>query len=156
VTIRLADDPGGDDMANIDERTGLESLSEEACWERLRAAQVARLAVVVGTQPDIFPVNYLVEDQTLLVRTSPGTKLAAAVLNGRVAVEIDEVDPLDRSGWSVVVHGSAAEIERLPELLAAEDTGLEPFARAVKNRWLRITPDVVTGRRLPGEGAGGP
>lgn len=141
-------------MATIDERTGLESLSEEACWELLRAGEIARLAVVVGTQPDIFPINYLVDGQTLLVRTSPGTKLAAAVLNGRVALEIDDTDSATRSGWSVVVHGHAVEIEDLPELLAAEDSGLQPWARSLKNRWLRITPDGVTGRRVPGDPVG--
>ena len=138
-------------MDAVEERTGLEALSEEECWELLRAGQVARLAVVVGTQPDIFPVNYLVDGRSVLIRTSPGTKLAAAVLNGHVALEIDHTEHATRSGWSVVVHGSATEIDELPELLAAEATGLQPWARSLKNRWLHVHVDMVSGRRVPGD-----
>lgn len=138
-------------MDAVEERTGLETLPEEECWRLLQAGQIARLAVVVGTRPDIFPVNYLVEGRSLLIRTAPGTKLAAAVLNGHVALEIDHTEDATRSGWSVVVHGTATEVDDLPALLAAEATGLQPWARALKNRWLHIDVDAVSGRRVPGD-----
>lgn len=135
-------------MPHVDERTGLESLPEERCWDLLGQATVARLAVTVGTHPDIFPVNYVVRDGAVLIRTAPGTKLAAAVLNGYVALEIDGIDPHRHTGWSVVVHGTATEVEDLDGLLAAEASGLEPWADATHNRWLRIEPETVTGRRI--------
>jgi uncharacterized protein len=135
-------------VGTIDERTGLESLSEAMCWELLRAGRVARMAVVVGGRPDIFPVNYTVEQGMILIRTAPGTKLAAAVLAGHVALEVDDIDVELREGWSVVVHGTASEVERLDDLLDAEETGLEAWADAPKNRWLRVEADSVTGRRI--------
>lgn len=136
-------------MDTFDERTGLETLEEDACWDLLEANTVGRLAVVVGHQPDIFPVNYLVRDRTLVIRTAAGTKLAAAVLGAAVAFEIDAYDEAAKRGWSVVVHGRATEAETLEELLEAELLPLEPWVEAQKDRWITITPQEVTGRRIP-------
>lgn len=137
-------------MPVIDERTGLQALDEATCWRHLEAGVVGRLAVAVGRQVDIFPVNYVVHRGAILIRTGAGTKLAGAVLGGLVAFEIDEVDAEAATGWSVVVHGRAEELTRLEAIFDAEDTGLRPWAEGVKDRWLAVRVDEVTGRRLPG------
>lgn len=134
----------------VDERTGTQALDAEECWRRLEGGSVARLGVIVGKHPDIFPVNYRVRGREVLIRTAPGTKLAAAVLGGRVALEIDAVDHDQRSGWSVVVHGRAEELESLEALQAAERTGLAPWAVGVRDRWIRVVPEHLTGRAIPG------
>jgi len=136
-------------MDTVDQRTGLETLDEATCWELLESNTVGRLAVAVGHQPDIFPVNYLVRDRTIVIRTAAGTKLAAAVLGNAVAFEIDAHDDENQRGWSVVVHGRATEAETLEEPLDAELLPLEPWVEAHKDRWVTITPNEVTGRRIP-------
>lgn len=136
-------------MSTPDVRTGLETLDEETCWQLLERQTVGRLAVAVGRQPDIFPVNYVVRDRTIVFRTAGGTKLAGALLGGLVAFEIDAVDDANQRGWSVVVHGTATEAETLDELLDAELLPLEPWVDATKNRWVTITPTQVSGRRIP-------
>ncbi|MEZ5340981.1 MAG: pyridoxamine 5'-phosphate oxidase family protein [Acidimicrobiales bacterium] len=65
-------------MTTIDERTGLEILDEAACWALVNNCSVGRLAVAVGGRPDIFPMNYAVDDGSLVFLTLPGIKLAAA------------------------------------------------------------------------------
>lgn len=145
-------------MTTFDERTGLEILPIEECWEHLLASTVGRLGVCVGSHPDIFPINYAVEGgragSALLIRTAPGTKLAAAVLGSAVAFEIDDIDAEHHQGWSVVVHGHATEVEDLEELMALEDAedGPQPWAKGVRSRFVRLHPDEVTGRRIPGAG----
>jgi nitroimidazol reductase NimA-like FMN-containing flavoprotein (pyridoxamine 5'-phosphate oxidase superfamily) len=106
------------------------------------------LAVDVAGQPDIFPVNYVVDRRAIVFRTSAGTKLAAAVLMRHVAFEIDGYEPADRSVWSVVVKGFAAEVERLSDYMAAEDLPLYPWLATVKPSFVRIEPRAVTGRRF--------
>lgn len=123
-------------------------LSEADCWQRLRAAGVGRIAVMDGSVPDIFPVNYRVHDGNIVIRTEAGTKLAAATLMGAVAFEIDEFDAGARTGWSVVVKGRGREAERLEEQLALDELQLDPWAEAPKSRWLIVTPTEVTGRRI--------
>ena len=126
----------------------LEPIDEEECWGRLAQHAVGRLAVAVGSQPDIFPVNYIVEDRQIVVRTAEGTKLAAALMGQLVAFEIDEIDDDAREGWSVVVHGTTSESHSLPSVLHDEELELEPWAKGTKNRFIRITPTRVTGRVL--------
>lgn len=133
----------------VDQRTGLIELSTDECWDLLDAHGVGRLAVLVGSIPDIFPVNYRVKDREIVVRTEAGTKLAAAVLMGAVAFEIDGIDEDDKTGWSVVVHGRGREPKALEDVVALEELGLSPWAAAEKSRWLVIAPRSVTGRRLP-------
>ena len=56
---------------------GLRVLTDEECWAHIRSRTIGRLAVVNGNQPDIFPVNYVVDADKIVVRTAEGTKLAA-------------------------------------------------------------------------------
>ncbi|NND73729.1 MAG: pyridoxamine 5'-phosphate oxidase family protein [Ilumatobacter sp.] len=127
---------------------GTEILDEQACWERLRRTSVGRLAVDNGGQPEIFPINYVVDDQTVVFRTKPGTKLAAAVLLQRVAFEIDGYEPTRGQAWSVVIKGRARSIERMRERYDAEDLPLFPWAVFPKPEFVRIVPVEVTGRRF--------
>jgi nitroimidazol reductase NimA-like FMN-containing flavoprotein (pyridoxamine 5'-phosphate oxidase superfamily) len=132
------------------ESTGaaIEILQADVCWDFLRGSAVGRLAVDVGGQPDIFPINYVVHDEALYFRTAAGTKLAAAVLMGNVALEIDGFEPHGRSAWSVVVKGRAHEVERMQELFEAEDLPLFPWVATPKPSIVRIDPERVTGRRF--------
>jgi len=132
----------------MDERQqATEILSETECWELLDHTTVGRLAVDIAGQPDIFPINFVVDDRGIVFRSAAGTKLAGAVLNVVVAFEIDGYQPGDRTAWSVVVKGNARPIERMQELFDAEDLPLFPWLAWDKPNFVRIEPTVVTGRR---------
>ena len=123
-------------------------LDTHECWALLRDEEVGRLAVSITNHPDIFPINYVVDHGTLVFRTAEGTKLAASVLGVAVAFEIDGYDSAAGEAWSVVVKGSAHEIEQMYDLFAAEDLPLFPWNSSPKHRFVRIVPDDVTGRRF--------
>ena len=90
-----------------DLNTGLEILDRENCLALLRGETVGRLGVIADGRPEIFPVNYALDDAgELLLRTGPGTKLSGA-LHAPVVFEVDHLDPSSGTGWSVVVHGRA-------------------------------------------------
>jgi nitroimidazol reductase NimA-like FMN-containing flavoprotein (pyridoxamine 5'-phosphate oxidase superfamily) len=122
-------------------------LSESECWELLDHATVGRLAVDIAGQPDIFPINFVVDKSGIVFRSAAGTKLAGAVLNRLVAFEIDGYEPDERTAWSVVVKGQARSIERMQEVFDAEDLPLFPWLSWDKPNFVRIEPTVVTGRR---------
>jgi nitroimidazol reductase NimA-like FMN-containing flavoprotein (pyridoxamine 5'-phosphate oxidase superfamily) len=126
----------------------IEAIDEAEAWALLAAHSVGRLVVNVGSQPDIFPVNYLLDGDTIVVRTAEGTKLAAALMGSRVAFEIDKIDEKNRVGWSVVVHGTASESRRLLDVMHDEELPIEPWATGTKNRVIHITSERITGRRL--------
>mgnify|MGYP001818466515 FL=1 len=125
-----------------------EHLTERECWDLLATHSVARLAVDIGGQPDIFPINYLVDGASIVFRTGAGTKLAGAVLGRHVAVEIDGLDERDHSVWSVVVKGMAREIGGMTERWAADDLPLYPWIASEKPNFVRIEPRLTTGRRF--------
>ncbi len=132
----------------MDERDqATEILTESECWELLGHAQVGRLAVDIAGQPDIFPINFIVDAGGIVFRSAAGTKLAGAVLNRLVAFEIDGYVPAERTAWSVVVKGEASPIERMQEVFDAEDLPLFPWLATDKPNFVRIEPTVVTGRR---------
>lgn len=133
----------------FNDRTGLEELDEDQCWELLGSKSIGRLAVSITNHPDIFPVNYRLADRQVVVRSAPGIKLAAATLGTAVAFEVDSLDETAHTGWSVVLQGSAKEVQRPDELAAAEALGVEPWADSSKHRFFRITADRITGRRIP-------
>lgn len=119
-------------------------LSAEDCWTLLAEARLGRLAVSVGDEVDIFPVNFVVSDGALYFRTSPGDKLLEVSVNPNVAFEIDRVD--ERTAASVVVHGTAERLERQSEIDAADRLPLTPWIPTLKYRWVRIVPTRLSGR----------
>jgi len=122
-------------------------LSAADSWALLRHAVVGRLAVVVDERPEIFPVNHLVDRGSLVFRTAPGTKLAGAV--GRwVAFEVDGYDLETATAWSVIVKGTAREVNRLYEVLDVFELPLFPWHSSPKPHFIRIEPESLTGRRF--------
>ena len=127
---------------------GMQELGVAECWSLLRHEEVGRLAVSIADHPDIFPINYLVDGESIVFRTAAGTKLAASVLGKGVAFEIDGYDPIGGDAWSVVVKGYAREIEHMLEYFDADDLPLFPWHASVKPNIVRLTPDLITGRRF--------
>lgn len=126
-----------------------EDLSLEDCIALLAEGTIGRLAGIVNGRPFIFPVNYALDGDTVVFRTSPGTKLAGAGF-GPVAFEIDGVDEAERTGWSVVVQGIGTEITDALDHRseALRQLELQPWVPGETSHWVAIQTESVTGRRL--------
>ncbi len=122
-------------------------LTEAECWSLLHQHVVARLAVDIAGRPDIFPINYIVDDGSIVFRSGAGTKLAGAVLGRHVAIEIDGLD-VDGSVWSVVVKGIAREVTEMTERFEIDELPLYPWVTSQKPNFVRIEPHLTTGRRF--------
>ncbi|UVJ40089.1 pyridoxamine 5'-phosphate oxidase family protein [Arthrobacter sp. CJ23] len=135
-------------MSNDASLPGAEHLQPHECWAALRGVSLGRLAVWADDHPDIFPVNFTVDHGTLVFRTGPGTKLAAALGEVPVAMEADGVNPDTGVAWSVVVKGKAGAIERIEDVLDTVALLLFPWEAGEKDHFIRITADSITGRRF--------
>ena len=131
----------------------VEHLDAEACWQLLRSIRVGRLAVVARERPLIFPVNYVVDDHSIVFRTADGTKLAAA-RDQAVAFEIDDYDARAQQATSVIVSGRAEEIKEVEDWENSLGLPLFPWDVVPKSHFVRIVPDAVTGRRFKAVYAG--
>jgi nitroimidazol reductase NimA-like FMN-containing flavoprotein (pyridoxamine 5'-phosphate oxidase superfamily) len=121
-------------------------LPESECWNLLSSAALGRLVTSVDGQPEIFPVNYVVQHKTVLIRTAEGTKLVSAAINNSVLFEADDHNVAE--GWSVIVKGTARLLRTDDEIVEAERAELLPWTATVKQHFIRIRPLSVTGRRV--------
>ncbi len=119
-------------------------LTDPEMWELLEATSLGRLAVSAAGEVDIFPVNYIVDDRSLVFRTAEGTKLLELTVHSGVAFEIDGFD--DTSAWSVVVKGIAAQLDHQIDIDRADTLPLSPWIPTLKYIYVRITPTSMSGR----------
>jgi nitroimidazol reductase NimA-like FMN-containing flavoprotein (pyridoxamine 5'-phosphate oxidase superfamily) len=129
-------------------------LDSDECYRLLATHEIGRLGVVAGHYPLIFPVNYALDRGVIVVRTHPGTKLTAAG-HANVTFEVDEIDRKTRTGWSVLVRALAEELTSAHGDDLAERTraaGADPWAPGEHQRWMRIIPQAVSGRRITAAG----
>lgn len=126
----------------------LEELDEDACYRLLSTVEVGRVVATAGALPLVVPVTFALDGRAVVFRTTPSGTLASATRGAVVAFEADVIDPRTRSGWSVVVTGVAAPVEEVSDLVRVEQLGLVPWAAGERDHYVRITPGLVTGRRL--------
>ncbi|KQP70060.1 pyridoxamine 5-phosphate oxidase [Microbacterium sp. Leaf288] len=120
------------------------TLSEEQCWNMLARGELGHLALDAGGEPDLFPVNYVIDGPRVLFRTAPGSKLAELSQHPRVAFEVDEYD--DTYASSVIVKGVAERLDLQREIDEADALALRPWIPTLKYRWVRIVPTQISGR----------
>ncbi len=127
---------------------GPQILDADASWDLVEGTHVARLAVSVGGEPDIYPVTVRAHERTLAFRTVPGTKLATIATNQRVALEWDAVD--DDGAWSVVARGTAHRLRTEHELdaLGVDTEPLAPLVDVPTEDWVVVEATELTGRRF--------
>lgn len=131
----------------VTEEKPVEDLTDAECWELLSADQLGRIAYVLVDEVHLVPVNYVIDDGALLIRTSPGNRLLAAALEVGVAFEVDGRD--DAEAWSVVVRGRMRRLgEDEQHRLDAHPE--EPWVAMPVPRYevVELSPSVVTGRRF--------
>ncbi|ROR45571.1 helix-turn-helix domain-containing protein [Kitasatospora cineracea] len=131
-------------------RPVLVRLTEEECWERVDARGVGRIALPGDPEPAVFPVNYTVDRGGVVYRTHE-RGAAAAAPGTAVSFEVDRIDDHRRTGWSVLITGTAERIEdheTLQRLL--RDLAVQPWAGGPRTLWIRIRPTSVSGRRIVG------
>jgi nitroimidazol reductase NimA-like FMN-containing flavoprotein (pyridoxamine 5'-phosphate oxidase superfamily) len=137
-------------MALVDvDRNGLEILDRGDCLRLLACTTLGRIAVTSGGLPVILPVNFLLDDDRILIRTSPGTKLDAATANAVVAFEVDAMDSFSHTGWSVSVTGMSRQLTDPSDLDRVRTLPLARWAPTPGEHVVAISTDVINGRRIP-------
>lgn len=121
-------------------------LTRDQCLRLIDLGGVGRLAIRTDGPPEIRPVNFLRQGDALIVRTGNGSIFSAAERAETAAFEIDGIDPLEHTGWSVVVTGKLRALATHPELL---DLPLRPWASGTKDQFVTLTLERVSGLQIP-------
>lgn len=130
---------------------GFRELERPECLRLLAKVPVGRIVHTRQALPAVLPVNFTLDgDGAVLLRTSAASELARAVDGVVVAFEVDEVDAATHSGWSVVVTGPAMVVTDPAEHERLTRTGPRSWVPSPREVFVRIEPELVTGRELVG------
>lgn len=133
----------------LDDHAAPEELSRAQCLELLASVPVGRISGSMDAMPYVFPVNFAVAGEKVLIRTRPGTKRDAAMAGNVVAFEADEFGSDGSWGWSVLARGIARTLSDGEGRAAAQAVGLRSFAYTVDpDHFLQISIDLISGRRF--------
>jgi transcriptional regulator with XRE-family HTH domain len=123
-------------------------LMPTECRRLIAAGGIGRIAFVTTSGPVVLPVNFAVVAGTIVIRTGEGTAVAGHA-DERVAFEVDHIDEALSQGWSVLVRGVAHRVAHPAELHnIRREAALWPWPGGDRDIYVRIIPDMITGRRI--------
>jgi len=130
-----------------------EELDEEQCLALIAPGGIGRIAYASRFGPAVLPVNYTLQDGSIVFRTARRSPLDEDLRTGitgadyRVAFEIDHIDPAGRQGWSVLIQGPAHLVTD-PREEAVLGSIVESWAPGDRELLIRISLTRITGRRI--------
>lgn len=133
---------------SADQPRMLVPLDRPTCLRLLGTHSFGRLVFTDRAMPDVLPVNYRLDGDGIVLRIASGSRAAEAALHTVVAFQVDEIDPVRRSGWSITVVGQSTEITDPAERARIRALPLTPWVGGLHDRYVRIALDRVTGREL--------
>jgi Pyridoxamine 5'-phosphate oxidase len=126
---------------------GSQELSRDEALQLLASVDYGRVVFTLDALPAIRPVNHLVDEGRIIIRTRLTTGISTVVRSAEsgvvVAYEADNFDPQSRTGWSVVVIGPAHTVND-PGQVSRYERLLHPWVNHA-DTVLAIEPHVVTG-----------
>ncbi|WP_283137088.1 pyridoxamine 5'-phosphate oxidase family protein [Rhizohabitans arisaemae] len=139
----LRDTPGG----------RLEKLEPDECLRLIAPGGIGRVAFNEPAGPAVLPVNYMLHNGAIIIRTAIGGPLDEPLRTGmdgaefKIAFQVDRIDETTREGWSVLVRGGVHHVSP-DERAAAAASGVQPWAGGPRELYLRIATTEITGRRI--------
>ncbi|MFE7816316.1 pyridoxamine 5'-phosphate oxidase family protein [Streptomyces sp. NPDC057433] len=130
---------------------GFRELGRQECLRLMGTVPVGRVVYTRRALPAVLPVNFVLEqDGSVLLRTAAASELVRAIDGAVVAFETDDIDAVRQAGWSVVVTGPATVVTDPAEHARLARTGPVSWVPATREAFVRIGPELVTGRELVG------
>lgn len=133
----------------------LHPLDAVECRALLGTGGVGRLVFVEERGPVAVPVNFRLLGDEVVFRTGAATSLTLCAGQRRVSFEVDHIDEALGEGWSVLLSGEANVVSDGRELAQVQALGVQPWAGGQRDRYFRIVPEVITGRRIRATSADG-
>jgi nitroimidazol reductase NimA-like FMN-containing flavoprotein (pyridoxamine 5'-phosphate oxidase superfamily) len=135
-------------------RRVLKELDEAECLRLIAPGGIGRIGYSGRYGPTVLPVTYQFYEGTIVFRTAQDSAtdedLRTGIANAeyKVAFEIDDFDTAARTGWSVLIQGSAHHVESEAERASVAGAGVVPWPGGDRELFLRIIPSRITGRRV--------
>ncbi|TNC23604.1 pyridoxamine 5'-phosphate oxidase family protein [Amycolatopsis alkalitolerans] len=126
----------------------LTELGRDEALKLLGSVELGRIVFTEHALPAIRPVNHIVDDEDVIIRSHTGAALTSSV-DTVVAYEADDIDPRTHTGWSVIITGIARKVTD-EAAIARYERALQPWVDRSMDQVLRIHAEFVTGFTLTG------
>jgi len=128
--------------------SALEQLSRDECLRLMASVSVGRIVYTRRALPAVELVDFALDHGDIIIRTDSGGKLAVATQHSVVAFEADRLDPDQQAGWSVTAIGRSREVTDPAEIGQLQKMGLSSWVPGARGHFIRISPEILNGRRL--------
>ena len=128
---------------------GAERLDTDEAIRLLASVEFGRVVFTVNSLPAIRPVNHLLDEGRIIIRTRLTSAISSRARSADgivVAYEADDINPQTRTGWSVVVTGRAHTVTDPGEVSRYEQL-LHPWVNYA-DTVVAIEPEFITGFRI--------
>lgn len=128
----------------------LTELTRTQSMRLLASVPLGRIVFTHRALPAIRPVNHIIDGDDIIIRSHPGAAIVSAAdraVGVIVAYEADAIVSATRTGWSVIVTGTARLIHD-PADAARYEQVLHPWVTDDMSQLIRIHADIVTGYSL--------
>lgn len=129
-------------------RPKLELLSADESKAMVASGGVGRFVFWDDRGPVALPVNYQMLDGDIVFRTESKAACLAHLEDEAVSFEVDHLDEALTEGWSVLLTGTSRVIANPAELEQARSLDIGPWAGGDRDTFVRLIPQIVTGRRI--------
>jgi len=125
----------------------LEELAVEESWKLAETSRLSRIGWNGPAGPVVIPVNHVIHDGAVWIRTSAHSSMAEQIDESAIALLVDDLDPDTHLGWSVQFKGRA-EIFYREQQVPEQVRALRTWPSGARPLWVRLVPKAVNGRRL--------
>ena len=132
--------------------SALTQLPRDECLKLMASVPVGRVIYTRRALPAVELVNFALDSGDIVLRTDRSGKLAAAARGAVVAFEADCLDLEYRAGWSVTAIGPSREVTEPEEIARLQTIGLISWAPGARDHFIRISPEILSGRYLSAHG----
>lgn len=123
-------------------------LDEGECLALLASQQVGRLAFVAERAVVVVPVNFRLDGNRPVFRVEKGGTIETVVSDAAVGFQVDSINERTRSGWSVLVQGTAETISDAGEVARLRGLEVDPWAQGERTGYVRVEIAAISGRRI--------
>jgi nitroimidazol reductase NimA-like FMN-containing flavoprotein (pyridoxamine 5'-phosphate oxidase superfamily) len=124
-------------------------MTVEESRSHLAPGGVGRFLYDADRGPVAVPVNYAMLGDDVIFKADKQTATAAAAAGQhKVSFDVDHIDDALDEGWSVLLSGTASVLTSPADREAAEQLGIQSWANIDGGSYVRLVPDLITGRRI--------
>ncbi len=139
---------------HTDDAPALEQLPRYESLRLLATVPIGRVIFTRRALPAVELVHFALDNGDIIIRADPGDALATDIRDAVVAFEADSLDVAHRAGWSVAIIGRSRVVTDPGEIDRLQEIGLRSWGAGEAAHFIRISPELLTGRRLLANGQG--